>query len=133
MTIELRTSLGTVALDGSSSPNGKLRGLVTPFNVWTTIGDPSRGGFNERVAAGSFAKTLRERDVVMLWNHNADMPLARTSAGNLGLHEAGDGLRAEADPVDTSYGRDAWLKRAIAEIKKNDAARDEYLRAYYGV
>lgn len=105
--IEYRTATGGV----ESDENG-FRGLVTPFDVWTTIGDPARGGFKERVAPGTFAKTLQERDIVFLWNHNTDKPLARSSVpegeGHLALREdATAGLRAECpQPVDTSYGRD---------------------------
>lgn len=100
--IEQRNNAGGVAGDGTS-----LTGLVTPFNTETTIGDMRKDGFREQIAPGAFTKTLQERDVVMLWNHNSDMPLARTSAGNLTLRSATDGLRAEATPVQTSYGKDA--------------------------
>jgi HK97 family phage prohead protease len=105
--IEYRTLTGGVESDEKG-----FRGLVTPFNVWTDIGDPKRGGFKERVAPGTFAKTLQERDILFLWNHNSDKPLARTGLpegeGHLALREdVQAGLRAECpEPVDTTYGSD---------------------------
>lgn len=116
--IEYRTASGGV----ESDENG-FRGLVTPFNVWTTIGDPARSGFKERIAPGTFAKTLQERDIVFLWNHNTDMPLARSDVpegeGHLALREdATAGLRAECpQPVDTSYGRDLMALTRAGVVK----------------
>lgn len=116
--IEYRTATGGV----ESDENG-FRGLVTPFNVWTTIGDPARGGFKERVAPGTFAKTLQERDIVFLWNHNTDMPLARSSVpegeGSLTLREdTSAGLTADCpQPVDTSYADDL-MKLTRAKVVK---------------
>lgn len=101
MTFEYRTASAVPSADGDT-----VTGLVTPFSTETVIGDLKRGGFREQIAPGAFKKTLQERDIVFLWNHNADMPLARTSAGNLSLREADDGLHADATPVDTSYGAD---------------------------
>lgn len=111
----------TAANPAEATDNG-VGGLVTPFNVWTTIGDPKRGGFKERVAPGTFAKTLQERDTVFLFNHNADMPLARTSVsegeGSLSLRESPDeGLRADAEPVQTTYAQNL-IKLTRAKVVK---------------
>lgn len=91
-----------------------LSGLVTPFDTWTTIGDKKRGGFDECIAPGTFAKTLQERDVVLIHDHNTGLPMARTSIpsgyGSLSLREsARTGLEAEAKPVPTSYAKDVLL------------------------
>lgn len=106
MTIEYRTVGGS-----ATAKDGVLVGLVTPFNVWTTIGDVKRGGFKERISPGTFAKTLQERDVVLIDAHDTGKPMARTSikegVGALDLREdPSAGLRAQAIPVDTSYARD---------------------------
>jgi uncharacterized protein len=106
VTIEYRTAGGS-----ATASEGVLNGLVTPFNVWANIGDVQRGGFKERVAPGTFAKTLQERDVVLINNHNTGQPMARTSVkdgpGSLTLREdASAGLRARAVPVETSYAKD---------------------------
>lgn len=110
--IEYRTVGGSAA-----ASEGVLNGLVTPFNIWTNIGDVKRGGFKERISPGTFAKTLQERDVVLINNHDTGQPMARTSVkdgpGSLSLTEdSSAGLRARAIPVDTSYARDVM---ALAE------------------
>jgi HK97 family phage prohead protease len=97
---------------------GSLRGLVTPFDRETTIGDLKRGGWREDVAKGTFAKTLREGDPLMVYQHDLTKPLARKSAGNLDLREGSykgsQGLVVDAQPVDTSYARDL---RALVDAK----------------
>lgn len=105
--IEYRTvGGGTVGADGG------LTGMVTPFSVETVIGDLKRGGFKEEVAPGTFTKTLQERAVVLIHNHNTAMPMASTAVpagqeGHLSLTQEGDGLRANApQPIDTTYTSD---------------------------
>lgn len=107
--IEYRTGTGDVGGEGDT-----LHGLVTPFMTWTTIGDVKRGGFKERIAPGTFKKTLQERDVVLIHNHNTAWPLASTfvpdGTGHLDLREdTSTGLRADAKPVQTSVGKDVLL------------------------
>ena len=86
MTIERRTSPGSVQGDAKT-----LHGLVTPFMVWAPIGDVEHNGFRERIAPGAFTKTLRERDIVLIHNHDTGLPLARSSVrsgpGRLDLRE----------------------------------------------
>ena len=108
--IEYRTASAGVTGDKDT-----LHGMVTPFNVWTNIGDAKRGGFRERIAPGTFAKTLQERDIVLVHSHNTGLPLARTSVesgatGSLTLREdPNTGLNAVAKPVQTSTGKDVLL------------------------
>lgn len=97
---------------GVTAAGGTMHGLVTPFGTPTVIGDLTRDGFREQIAPGAFTKTLQERDVVALWNHDSSKPLARTSAGNLHLRQTERGLEADITPVETSYGNDL---RALAE------------------
>lgn len=117
--IEYRTATG-----GAEAGEGdSLTGLVTPFNVETTIGNLDNGGFREQIAPGAFKKTLRERDIVLIDAHDTGKPLARTSItegpGSLLLREeAPAGLRmVEAIPVKTTYGEDV-LKNARAGVIK---------------
>lgn len=117
MTIEYRTAAGGVTGDKDT-----LHGLVTPFNVWTNIGDVKRGGFKERIAPGTFTKTLQERDIVLIHNHNTDLPLARTSVadgpGSMSLRESpSEGLKAVAKPVQTSTGKDVLLLAEAGVIR----------------
>jgi HK97 family phage prohead protease len=94
----------------ASDENGKLTGLVTPFDREAIIGDLKRGGWREQVKPGFFTKTLREADYLLVYQHDLKMPMARKSAGNLtfseGEHKGQRGLVMDADPVDTSYTRD---------------------------
>lgn len=89
------------AEDGEGGP--VLRGYAAVFNS-----NSEDMGFIERIAPGAFTKTLQEsRDILALWNHNPDLPLASRAAGSLSLTEDDRGLAFEAHPVDTSWGRDA--------------------------
>jgi hypothetical protein len=66
------------------------------------------GYAHEIIVRGAFERTLREKpDVVALWNHDASMPIARTTAGSLRLAEDEHGLVVEMEPIDTQVGRDA--------------------------
>ena len=65
---------------------------------------------HEIIVRGAFDRTLREKpDVVALWNHDASMPIARTTAGSLRLAEDEHGLMVEMEPIDTQVGRDARI------------------------
>lgn len=94
----------------ATDDKGKLTGLVTPFDRETTIGDMKRGGWKETVKGGTFRKTLKEADYLLVYQHDLSRPMARKSAGNLtfteGEVDGQRGLVMDADPVDTSYTRD---------------------------
>ena len=115
MTIEVRSFAGSENIDATDE--GVIFGLAIPFNRATNIGDPKTGGFEERIAPGSCTKSLREADIVALWNHNSAQPLGRTSAGNLTLAISTRGVEPELKPADTSYARD------LAELVKAGVVR----------
>jgi uncharacterized protein len=96
----------SIPLGNTQAEDGKLSGVAIRFNSATQIGDPE-WGFREEFAPGSFTKTLQERDVVLLDNHDSAKPIARKSAGTLRTDQTDNELRWDADPVDTSYARDA--------------------------
>lgn len=64
------------------------------------------GGFKERIMPGAATKTLQERDVKMLHEHERRMLLGTTSSGTLRITNDAQELRYEVDIPDTSYGRD---------------------------
>jgi hypothetical protein len=101
-TVEYRS----IPLGDTQAEDGKLSGVAIRFNSPTQIGDPS-WGFREHFAPGSLTKTLQERDVVLLDNHDQAKPIARKSAGTLRTQATDGELSWDADPVDTSYARDA--------------------------
>lgn len=115
MTIEVRSFAGSENIDATDE--GVIFGLAIPYNRATNIGDPNSGGFEERIAPGSCTKSLREADIVALWNHNSAQPLGRTSAGNLKLSNGTRGVEPELKPADTSYARD------LAELVKAGVVR----------
>jgi uncharacterized protein len=102
MTIEYRYQRG----DKPGLEEGKLHGRAATFNSPTIIGG-EKYGFRESIAPGAFKKSIKDGDVVLLDQHDTAKPLARTSAGTLTLRESSKGLEFEANPSDTTYGRDA--------------------------
>lgn len=72
-------------------------GYAAIFDVtYPVFGGTRAGGFEEVVRPGAFAKTIRESDIRLLFDHEG-MPLARTKAGTLRLVEDLVGLRVEAE------------------------------------
>lgn len=102
--VELRT-------DGDGKPIG-FTGHAAVFGKRAWIGPP-KWGFWESIRAGAFAKTIREADIRMLFNHDPNYPLARNSVtegpGALLLSEDEVGLKDEAEFVPTTYARDLAL------------------------
>ena len=132
MSLEIRSIVGPESIDASD--DGVIFGLAIPYNQETTIGDMRSGGFHEQIAPGSATKSLREADIVALFNHNSGQPLGRTSAGNLKLTNTARGVEPELKPVDTTYGQDlAKLVRSGVikgwsfgfEVVKDDWTDDE--------
>jgi uncharacterized protein len=63
------------------------------------------GGFIEIIKPGAFSDVL-DNDVRALFNHNADLLLARTTSGTLKISEDARGLYYEFDAPNTTYGND---------------------------
>lgn len=100
----------TFRADDDSTADGPIgfRGHAAMFDSPTWIGSKS-WGFMEQVARGAFAKTIAEADVRFLINHDPNLLLARTKAGNLRLTEDANGLAVDADMAPTSYARDLQI------------------------
>lgn len=82
-----------------------LGGYAAVFGRWATINDK----LEERILPGAFAKTIKERDVVALWNHDDRYALARQSAGTLRLQEDSQGLHSEIKlNPEIQFHRDLW-------------------------
>lgn len=78
-------------------PDNTISGYAARFGDETIIA----GSFREKLASGTFARTLKERDVVALLDHDSGRVLGRTSAGTLTLREDRIGLWFSLD-VDTT-------------------------------
>lgn len=71
-----------------------VTGYAAVTDQWTTIA----GLFQERIARGAFARTLRENpNVLAIHHHDYARVLGRTTAGTLRLSEDSHGLKAEID------------------------------------
>ena len=132
MSLEIRSIVGPESID--TNDEGVIFGLAIPYNQETVIGDMAHGGFREQIAPGSATKSLREADIVALFNHDSGKPLGRTSAGNLSLKSTPRGVEPELKPVNTSYATDlAELVRTGVikgwsfgfEVVKDDWTDDE--------
>lgn len=87
------------AVEGST-----IYGYAAVFDQATTIGSD----FKEVIRKGAFAKSIAERDVLALLEHNPDRLLGRTSSKTLRLKEDSHGLAFELDlATDTVDGATA--------------------------
>jgi uncharacterized protein len=93
--LELRAS-------GEADGLGTAAGYAALFDVETDI----CGLWREKIAAGAFATSLRENDVVALHSHNTGRVVGRMKAGTLTVREDGTGLAFENPLPDTTDGRD---------------------------
>lgn len=92
---------------------GKFVGYAAVFNSLSH----DLGGFREKIAPGAFKRALSENhDVKALFNHDDNVILARSSAGNLSLQEDSIGLRYEFayDAADPDH------QRVKAKVKRGD-------------
>lgn len=85
----------------------------TEFRLW--------GNCVERIAAGAFARAIREDDVRALWNHEAGSILGRIRAGTLRLVEDAVGLRYEIDPPDSELGR-----QVVESVRRGDVSGSSF-------
>ena len=87
-----------------------LKGLI-PYNSQSE----DLGGFREIFRPGSFSDTIRQDDVVGLFNHEPSLVLGRSSAGTLRFQDGDAGLIYVLEPPDTQVGRDL-----VTSVKRGD-------------
>lgn len=98
--------------DVSPDPGGmpRLDGHWTVFNQWTEINDMWEGTFLERIAPGSFKKTMRENrdNMRVLFQHGRDPVVgSKPLAGIDSMREDEIGPYFLTNPlIDTTYNRD---------------------------
>ncbi|MCH7573601.1 MAG: HK97 family phage prohead protease [Candidatus Marinimicrobia bacterium] len=89
-------------MDGDDEhPTRTISGYAAVFNQPADI-----GYYTEEIAPGAFAESLRQDDVVALFNHDPNLLLGRSSGGTLRLVEDDRGLHYEFDVPDTQAGQD---------------------------
>ena len=78
---------------------------------------PLGHGFTERIAPGTFTRSLKSRvDIRAYVNHNDELLLGSTRAKTLRIEDRADGGYVEIDLPDTSWGRDIRTLVARGDI-----------------
>ena len=77
-------------------------------------------GFRERIAPGAFENALGD-DVRALFNHDANMLLARTKSGTLKLSSDEKGLKYEFEAPKTTAGNDL-----LEMLKRGDVSQSSF-------
>lgn len=112
----------------------KVSGYAALYNQKTTLADfenydGKRFIFEEKIAPGAFTRALaEEQDVRLLFNHDPNLLLARTSSGTLALSENRKGLKVDADLPDTQLARDLTVLMERGDVTQMSFAfivRDE--------
>lgn len=89
-------------LDGEGDASRTLVGHAAVFNSLSV----EMWGFQERIAPGAFADSIKDDDVRALFNHDPNLVLGRNTAGTLEMREDGKGLWIQNTLPDTQTGRD---------------------------
>ncbi len=83
-----------------------VKGYAARYGVLSQLIPP---GFRERIAPGAFKRILAANpDCVMLFNHDQNVVLGRTTSGTLRLREDSKGLAFECDLPNTQAGRETY-------------------------
>ncbi|WP_234644263.1 HK97 family phage prohead protease [Allorhizobium ampelinum] len=89
-----------------------VAGYAANFGDVTTIA----GVFEESIAPGAFARSLRSDDIRAFYDHGTAHVLGRNRAGTLRLSEDAKGLAVEIDLPDTTVGRDVRTLIARGDV-----------------
>lgn len=92
-----------------------LEGYAALYDEETVV-----GGQRERIQRGAFEGRL-EDDVRLLFNHDNNMPFARTTNGTLKLSVDERGLYYKANVIDTQAGRDLY-----AMVQRGDVTQSSF-------
>jgi HK97 family phage prohead protease/HK97 family phage major capsid protein len=92
-----------------------LEGYAALYDEETVV-----GGQRERIERGAFEGRL-EDDVRLLFNHDNNMPFARTTNGTLKLTTDDRGLYYRANIIDTQAGRDLY-----AMVQRGDVTQSSF-------
>ena len=104
-----------VALQTGDNGDMTVVGYAAVFDQPTEINSLFEGRFLEVIKPGTFAGSLKTRDIALLWAHDMGYPLARVANGTLELEEDDYGLRMTAQLPDNTRGHDT-----LYQIKRGD-------------
>jgi len=88
-----------------------IAGYAAKFNVRSK----KLGWFYEKIDQGAFARSLSDKVVKALFNHDSSCPLGSTKNGTLSLSEDDIGLRCQITLPNTTAGKDTY-----ESIKRGD-------------
>ena len=107
-------------LRADSDGDGRtLYGHFSVFDVWYEVNSVWEGNFLERIAPGSFARTIKERadQIKALYDHGHDPQLGNKPLGTFkDLREDKTGGYYEISLIDTDYNRDFIIPAARAGL-----------------
>ena len=85
-----------------------LSGLAIPYNSPSVLIDEDDAQFVEVILPGAFDETINDSaaEIMMLYSHDWEAPLARRSAGRLDIRSEQDGVYFTATPPDTTRTQD---------------------------
>jgi len=112
---EIRVFDSEMRMEGEESR--KVVGYAAIFNS----DSEEMWGFRERIAPGAFDDAIGASDVRALFNHDANMLLARTGSGTLTLSVDERGLRYEFDAPNTTAGNDL-----LEMLKRGDVSQSSF-------
>jgi len=91
-------------------------------SIWDSRSE-NLGGFYEYISATAITEeTIEKSDVRALINHDPNLVLARSTAGNLKLSVDEKGLRYEFEIPETSYGKDLSINMKNGNINQSSFA-----------
>jgi HK97 family phage prohead protease len=82
-----------------------ITGTAAVYDSWTTIGGGS-WAFREKITDSAFTESLKSTDVVATFNHDFNMPMARTESNSLEVWSDKMGLHYRFDAPNTNSGDD---------------------------
>ena len=106
----------TIKMELRALPESRtIEGYAAVFNAETDL-----GWFREEIAPDAFADADMT-DVVALFNHDPNLPLARTSSGTLQLSLDEKGLKYRFEAPDTTIGEDL-----LKMIRRGDISQSSF-------
>jgi HK97 family phage prohead protease/HK97 family phage major capsid protein len=105
---EIRRGGQTLALSHYNSEVRAKSDRLIGGKIFTDALSADMGGWREMLGRGCFKKSLRERNIYMLWQHDHAAVLANTKNGTLRIWEEADGYAFEVELPDTQLGRDVY-------------------------
>lgn len=106
----------TIKMEIRALPESRtIEGYAAVYNAVTDL-----GWFTEQIEPGAFDGSDMS-DVVALFNHDPNFPLARTSSGTLSLELDDKGLKYKFEAPNTSYGNDL-----LESIKRGDISHSSF-------